>query len=90
MRMMSMEEDKPYCDLVSDMVIDEEKAVQDYKKLKAPDNPLIDGIIESIRTDELKHAELLKIIWKDKCMIHREEEKAEEIAKRMSLSYSEY
>ena len=63
-----MEEEKSseYCRLVAEMELDEEKAVQDYKKLKG-EEPLINAIVESIRTDELKHSQLLKEIYKNKC-----------------------
>lgn len=81
---MEEEEKEEYCSLLSDIELDEQKAVEDYKKLKG-EEPLINAIIESIRTDELKHSGLLKAIYKDKCkkIYLTDEDRARQVQTKM-------
>jgi len=67
--------EKTFCELLDEMIADEEKAPLDYEKIQK-NKPLIglEGqimlslLIVSIQKDERKHAELLKEVKKEICL----------------------
>lgn len=59
--------DKTLCELLDEMIADEHKAAIDYNKLKREGKPVMNIIIEGIRRDESKHADLLKALKSQVC-----------------------
>ena len=58
---------KTFCELLNGYIVDEKKAAIDYNELKRPGHPVLNLLIESIRRDEEKHADLLKALKREKC-----------------------